>query len=349
MSIDAFSLAFGSTDWEQMRAAGQKRAAALSLPVSTQTPARPATPAQPAAKSPDKADKDADLLTFGDLLDTINPLQHIPLVDGLYRHLTGDTIRPQGQVLGGLLYGGLIGGAVATAGVIFHEITGIDPEEELISAILGDSPSTPTATVVAQAADGKPTTLGPPTQLHPPRPSSITAQAHHAPAPAPAITEAQTASNTNALQKLALDLAAGAQAEGISVAPASGSGSASPPASMPAAGTATQSRAGKMPVRGSINPNSEMPAGFYAPNHRYGGFAHAPVRTPGQPQAPAQTQALAQTQAQGITQAATPGAQTPPAPPSPEAISQMMIRNLEKYQAMSRRADRPTSQTNYIN
>ena len=144
MSIDAFSQAFGGTDWNQMTTAAQKRTAALPPP----PPAHPQT----AAKT---AGKDDDVLTFGDILDTINPLQHIPLVDVVYRHLTGDTIRPQGEILGGLLYGGLIGGAVATASVLLRETTGFDPEEQIVASLLGDSPSShsgATTTTVAAAA-----------------------------------------------------------------------------------------------------------------------------------------------------------------------------------------------------
>ena len=33
-----------------------------------------------------------DGFTFADFLDIINPLQHIPVLSTLYRHLTGDTI-----------------------------------------------------------------------------------------------------------------------------------------------------------------------------------------------------------------------------------------------------------------
>lgn len=48
-------------------------------------------------------------VTFGDLIDTINPLQHIPLVSEAYRGMTGDRISPQARVAGGALWGGPIG------------------------------------------------------------------------------------------------------------------------------------------------------------------------------------------------------------------------------------------------
>lgn len=48
-----------------------------------------------------------DGLTFGDVLDLINPLQHIPLLGGLYRKLAGDAIDPAIRIAGGALFGGL--------------------------------------------------------------------------------------------------------------------------------------------------------------------------------------------------------------------------------------------------
>ena len=43
----------------------------------------------------------ADGLTFGDVLDVINPLQHIPVVSTIYRAITGDEISPGARVAGG--------------------------------------------------------------------------------------------------------------------------------------------------------------------------------------------------------------------------------------------------------
>ena len=46
-----------------------------------------------------------DGFTFGDLLDLINPLQHLPVISTLYRKLTGDEIAPAPRLLGGGLFG----------------------------------------------------------------------------------------------------------------------------------------------------------------------------------------------------------------------------------------------------
>lgn len=52
---------------------------------------------------------DEGKLAFGDLVDTLNPLQHIPVISEIYRGATGDSITPQARVAGATLYGGPIG------------------------------------------------------------------------------------------------------------------------------------------------------------------------------------------------------------------------------------------------
>lgn len=63
---------------------------------------------------------------FADLLDMVNPLQHIPVVGTLYRELTGDTIRPIGQIVGGAVFGGPLGAAGGLVNAIVREETGKD-------------------------------------------------------------------------------------------------------------------------------------------------------------------------------------------------------------------------------
>ena len=54
-----------------------------------------------------------DGFTFGDVLDIINPLQHIPIVSTLYRAVTGDEISTGARVFGSTLLGGAVFGTVA--------------------------------------------------------------------------------------------------------------------------------------------------------------------------------------------------------------------------------------------
>lgn len=49
---------------------------------------------------------------FADLVDTINPLQQLPLVGSLYRAITGDEISQQARYAGSALYGMALGGPI---------------------------------------------------------------------------------------------------------------------------------------------------------------------------------------------------------------------------------------------
>ncbi|MDO8290806.1 MAG: hypothetical protein Q7T44_16445 [Parvibaculum sp.] len=101
-----------------------------------------------------------DTVSFADLLDTVNPLQHIPGVATLYRELTGDQISPQARMAGGALYGGPIGFAVSMADSIIDGLTGDDLGGHIFAGLFkSDKPSetvaantTPPATVLTTAS-----------------------------------------------------------------------------------------------------------------------------------------------------------------------------------------------------
>jgi hypothetical protein len=57
---------------------------------------------------------------FGDLVDMINPLHHIPLVGYAYREITGDEIKSVSKIIGGGVFGGPVG---AAAGLVDAAIT----------------------------------------------------------------------------------------------------------------------------------------------------------------------------------------------------------------------------------
>jgi hypothetical protein len=87
-------------------------------------------------------------LTFDDFIDIINPLQHIPVVNYIYRAITGDKISGFAQIAGGGLFGGplgLVGGVVEAA---FNDETGHGPAETMVADILGLKDH---ATMVAEA------------------------------------------------------------------------------------------------------------------------------------------------------------------------------------------------------
>jgi len=64
--------------------------------------------------------------SFGDLIDVINPLQHIPLVGTLYREIAGDTLDHAPKVAGNTLYFGPIGALTSVVDVFVEETTGKD-------------------------------------------------------------------------------------------------------------------------------------------------------------------------------------------------------------------------------
>ncbi len=80
-----------------------------------------------------------DEYSFWDLLDVINPLQHIPVVSTLYRELTGDEIRAPAKLAGGALFGGVVGLAASAMDVILKEVSGRDAGEHMV-ALFDDTP-----------------------------------------------------------------------------------------------------------------------------------------------------------------------------------------------------------------
>lgn len=72
---------------------------------------------------------------FG-ILDVINPLQHIPVISTIYRHLTGDEISPMARVAGDTLYGGPVGAALSLADVALEKTTGKDMGETAMALLM---------------------------------------------------------------------------------------------------------------------------------------------------------------------------------------------------------------------
>lgn len=93
-------------------------------------------------------DNEAKPLTFGDMLDAINPLQQLPIIGSIYRAVTGTSIAPAARVVGGVLFGGLTGGISAIANAVVEGISGKDISAHLIAmATPGeDAPPAPPGT-----------------------------------------------------------------------------------------------------------------------------------------------------------------------------------------------------------
>lgn len=89
--------------------------------------------------------------TFGEILDIINPLHHIPVVSTIYRAISGDEIGAGPRFVGGMLFGGPIGAIAAGVTALFEEASGGDLGShlaEMVDDITGGGDETP-----AMAAD----------------------------------------------------------------------------------------------------------------------------------------------------------------------------------------------------
>ncbi|HEY4343924.1 MAG TPA: hypothetical protein VGN05_06250 [Parvibaculum sp.] len=131
-------------------------------------------------------------LSFNDVLDTLNPLQHIPVVAEAYRALTGDTISPQAKVAGGALYGGPIGLVLSVADAAIGAVSGKDVGEHVMASLFGnDKPETSVVAEATKPAAAEitgsitPAAIQAATQLPPHVPAQIQSQIQ-SPAAAPA-------------------------------------------------------------------------------------------------------------------------------------------------------------------
>lgn len=103
-----------------------------------------------------------DGFTFSDFLDIINPLQHIPVVNTVYRAITGDKIDPGARLIGGGLFGGPIGLVASMVSGMVEEATGKDPGEHALAALgidIGPRNAAPEAILAEQPGDMTPTEL----------------------------------------------------------------------------------------------------------------------------------------------------------------------------------------------
>ena len=115
------------------------------------------------ASATGKSDTGFSLHTaFHDLLDIVNPLQHLPIVGTLYRAITGDTIGTMEKIAGDTLYGGVWGAVSSVADAAFEAVTGKDFGATMLALVTGDD-KTPaakaaapvrTASVAPKQADG---------------------------------------------------------------------------------------------------------------------------------------------------------------------------------------------------
>jgi hypothetical protein len=94
--------------------------------------------------------------SFWDFLDVINPLQHIPIVNNLYREVSGDKIGVAARLVGGTLFGGPLGLIASAANCILEESSGRDAGGHVLALFRDDAPSTGTGTALASAEEQAP-------------------------------------------------------------------------------------------------------------------------------------------------------------------------------------------------
>jgi len=101
-----------------------------------------------------------DGFTFGDIIDIINPLQHIPIVNSIYRNITGDTIEPAMKIAGGALFGGPLGAIASIITTAFQsrqsKVESADPNSPYMDK---ESQSISSTNIANNAAQQLPQTI----------------------------------------------------------------------------------------------------------------------------------------------------------------------------------------------
>jgi len=133
-------------------------------PEAYTAPDRPPRPAQAGPGAAREVDRDRRPsqpaygeatveLGFADLLDVVNPLQHIPLVGDIYRTLTGDAISAPARVAGGAIFGGPLGFVSGIVNAVAAEVAGQNLGESAIAAVFGGGAAEPALARAAAPTD----------------------------------------------------------------------------------------------------------------------------------------------------------------------------------------------------
>jgi hypothetical protein len=100
-------------------------------PISLQTVSAPT--AKPAAEKHTGFE-----FSFDNLLDIVNPLQHLPVIGTIYRAITGDKIAMPEKIAGDALFGGLWGLVSSVADAAFEAVTGKDFGSTVLALFTSD-------------------------------------------------------------------------------------------------------------------------------------------------------------------------------------------------------------------
>jgi hypothetical protein len=95
--------------------------------------------------------------SFKDLVDIVNPLQHLPVVGSVYRYLTGDEPSAGTRVIGDSLYGGPIGfGVSVVSTALLTNESGQDLGERMLADVFGSRDHGSPTLGAPQVADNQP-------------------------------------------------------------------------------------------------------------------------------------------------------------------------------------------------
>jgi hypothetical protein len=119
--------------------------------------------------TPITAFKNGDTPSFMDIIDIINPLQHIPIVNTLYRQMTGDNEGFISDIVGGALYGGIIGLAYSMVDSVINGTTGKSIGANVATLIL-DSPTHDETAIASRQSELMISQIHKPTLLLPEEP-----------------------------------------------------------------------------------------------------------------------------------------------------------------------------------
>ncbi|HEY1837461.1 MAG TPA: hypothetical protein VGG36_07370 [Rhizomicrobium sp.] len=137
------------------------------MPVIAQIPAAvqpffPGTAQAPAPSetvtvtAPPSTAGNSDKSFFDNLLDVVNPLEHLPVVSTIYSNLTGDKPNDFTQVAGDLLYGGPLGFLSSIGNLVFKDVTGKTVGDTVWGWVTDKSGDTRTASVKSAPSPRKP-------------------------------------------------------------------------------------------------------------------------------------------------------------------------------------------------
>ena len=111
----------------------------VAVPPSTMADQKSASSASTGSKSSDWD------FSFHNLLDIVNPLEHLPIIGTLYRAITGTHIGIPEKIAGDALYGGLWGAVSSVADAAFEAVTGKDFGSTVLAFFSGHHHSDNTA------------------------------------------------------------------------------------------------------------------------------------------------------------------------------------------------------------